>query len=208
MDRLSPELRRRADTSSVATGISHVLNNTVGAIGDPDKNPLALSPVQVDHLIQGYFGQVGAWVTGVADTGWQAASGEEQPAKRWYEYQPIRRFYKNLGDEDRYTKYGTVFYEGLREAGRAYSDVKELREMGRLADAAELVKDKQGMLALRPVLNRAQRRLGTLNKQIDFIRKSALSSEEKRQRIDRLQAIKNQVQRALGEHVLEVRAAS
>ena len=203
---MSPELRRRANTSKAAEWISGALNSTVGAIGDPDKNPLALSPVQVDHLIGGYFGQVGTWVASSADVAWRAATGVENPAQRWYEYQPVRRFYRNLGDEDRYTKYGTIFYEGLREANRAYSDAKELREMGRLADAAEVATNKRDMLALRLPLNRAQRRLNTINQQIDIIRRSNLDGEVKRQRIDRLNAVKNQIQRALGEQVQEARA--
>lgn len=206
MDRLSPELRRRSSTSKVAEWISGALNSTVGAIGDPDKNPLALSPVQVDHLIGGYLGQVGTWVASSGDVAWRAATGVESPARRWYEFQPIRRFYRNLGDEDRYTRYGTVFYEGLREAGRAHADVKELREMGSLADAAEVARTNREMLALRLPLNRAQRRLRSINQQIDIIRRSNLDGEVKRQRIDRLNAVKNQIQRALGERILEARA--
>ncbi|TFH85280.1 hypothetical protein EQG41_18375 [Billgrantia azerbaijanica] len=205
MERLSPELRRRASTSKAAEWISGALNNTVGAIGDPDKNPLALSPVQVDHLIGGYLGQVGTWVASSGDVAWNVATGKEEPASRWYEYQPVRRFYRNLGDEDRYTKYGTIFYEGLREASRAYADVKELREMGRLADAAARAESNREMLVLRLPLNRAQRRLNAINKQIDIIRRSSIDGEIKRQRIDRLRAVKNEIQRALGEKVREAR---
>lgn len=207
MDRLSPELRRRASTSKVGEWISKGLNKTVGAIGDPDRNPFALSPVQVDHLIGGYLGQVGTWAASSGDIAWRTATGHEDPARRWYEYQPIRRFYRNLGDEDRYTKYGTVFYEGLREAQRANADVKELREMGRLADAAGAVQSNREMLALRLPLQRAQTRLRRINQQIDVIRKSNLDGEIKRQRIDRLNAVKNQIQRALGERVLEARSS-
>jgi len=206
MDRLSPELRKRASTSKVGEGISLMLNASLGAIGNPDYNPLALSPVQVDHLIGGYLGQIGSWVAGSGDVAWRVATGHEKPAQRWYEYQPIRRFYGNLGDEDRYTKYGTVFYEGLREAGRAYADVKEMREMGNLADAAEVAKDKQAILRLRTPLNRAQSRLRGINRRIDVIRRSDMDGELKRSQIDRMRAVKNQIQRALGERVTEARA--
>jgi len=206
MERLSPELRKRSSTSKAAEWISQGLNATVGALGDQETNPFALSPVQVDHLIGGYLGQVGSWAAGSGDVAWRVATGNEAPARRWYEYQPIRRFYKSLGDEDRYTRYGTVFYEGLREAGRAYSDVKELREMGRLADAAELAESKEALLRLRTPLNRAQRRLRDINRKIDVIRRADLDGELKRQQIDRLRAIKNQIQRAMGERVLEARS--
>lgn len=39
MDRLSPELRKRASTSKVGEGISLMLNASLGAIGNPDYNP-------------------------------------------------------------------------------------------------------------------------------------------------------------------------
>jgi hypothetical protein len=207
MDRLSPELRKRSSTTKTAELISGALNNTVGAIGSPDTNPFALSPVQVDHLIGGYLGQVGTWVAGSGDVAWNVATGKEDPARRWHEFQPVKRFYQSLGEEDRYTKYGTIFYEGLREAGRAYADVKELRELGRLADAAEAAEDNREMLRLRKPLNRAQTRLRKVNKQMEVIRRSDMDGELKRQRLDRLRAVKNQIQRALGGRIQEVRAS-
>ena len=208
MDRLSPELRRRTSTTQLASGISSLLNSTVGAIGNSETNPLALSPVQVDHLISGYLGQVGSWAAASGDVAWNVATGRDDPDRKWYEYQPIRRFYQNLGDEDRYTKYGTVFYEGLREAGRAYADVKELRELGRLEDAAAVANDQRAMLGLRKRLNRAQSRLRTIKQQMDMIRRSNIDGELKRQRLDRLRAKQNLIQEALGKQILEVRAES
>ncbi|GAA0586798.1 LPD38 domain-containing protein [Halomonas salifodinae] len=205
MQRLSPELRRRYGTSKVATLASMALNSTVGAIGNPETNPLALSPVQVDHLIEGYFGAVGGWTTAATDVAVRTISGEDAPEKRWYEYQPVRRFYRNLGDVDPYTRYASVFYDGLSEARRAHADVQELREMGELAEAAELAETNRDLLRLRLPLNRAQRRLRTINQRIDIIRRSSLDGEIKRQRIDRLQAVKVQIQRALGERILDAR---
>lgn len=206
MDRLSPELRRRSSTTAVAQGISNVLNATLGAIGDTELNPFALSPVQVDHLIQGYFGQVGGYVAGMTDVAWRVMNGKESPASRWYEYQPMRRFYQNLGDEDRYTRYGTIFYDALRESQRAYSDVKKLREMNELEEAREVANTKREMLRLRPALNRAQADLRKINNQMDLIRRSKIDGELKRQRMDRLRAVKNQIQKALGQQVLEAKA--
>jgi len=98
------------------------------------------------------------------------------------------------------------FIEGLREAGRAHADVKELREAGRLADAAELAEDKQDILQLRLRLNRAQSDLRKINRRIDVVRKSGQDGELKRQQIDRMRAIKNQIQRFLGAQVLKAQS--
>ena len=95
----------------------------------------------------------------------------------------------------------------MREAARAHADVKELREAGRLADAAEVVKDKQEMLRIRTQLNRAQSDLRKINRRIDVMRRSDQPAGLKRQQIDRLRAIKNQIQRALGTKVIEARAS-
>jgi hypothetical protein len=56
-------------------------------------------------------------------------------------------------------------------------------------------------------LNRAQSDLRKINRRIDVVRKSDQDGELKRQQVDRLRAIKNQIQRALGEKVLEARAS-
>lgn len=207
MQRLSPELRQRASTTAPATAISRILGSTLGSIGDPDLNPFSLSPVQVDHLIQGYLGQIGAWGAGMADTAWRTGKGETNPAQKWYEYQPVRRFYKNLGDEDRYTKYGTVFYEGLNEAQRAYADYKELRELGRTAEADRMLESKRAMMALRKPLNRVQSDLGKINKRMDLVRRSNVSAELKRQRLDRLRAIKNRMQEVMAKKIQEAKAS-
>ena len=206
MQNLSPELRKRYNTTVVATGISNLLNSTVGAIGRPETNPLALSPVQVDHLIGGYLGQVGAWGAGMADTIWRTANGHDAPDRKWYEFNPIRRFYGNLDDTDAYTRYGTIFYEGLTETRRAYSDVNELRELGHWEEAKEHFEENRNTLALRRGLNRAQTQLSTFNKQIDIIRRSNIGGELKRQRIDRIQEKKRIIQRTWGERVLQARA--
>jgi hypothetical protein len=208
MQRLSPELRKRYNTTSVATGISNVLNSTVGAIGNPDSNPLALSPVQIDHLIGGYLGQIGAWSAGMADTIWRTANGHDSPDRKWYEFQPMRRFYRNLDDVDGYTRYGTLFYDGLTETKRAYSDVKELQELGLIEEAIERRDDNRGLLALRKGINRAQSALSKYNKQIDIIRRSNIGGELKRQRIDRIQAKKAQLQRIWGERIQDARTTS
>lgn len=206
MDRLSPELRTRNNTTVFAEWISRGLNRTVGAIGDPESNPLALSPVQVDHLIGGYFGQIGSTVAATGDTVLRTAMGETNPARRWYEYQPVRRFYRNLGDEPFYTRYGTVFYEGLREAQRAQADVNKLQELGQLEEARKLARTNEDMLRLRLPLQRAQTQLRTINSQMDIVRRSNLAPELKRQRLDRLMAMRNQIQRTLGQQVDRVRA--
>lgn len=192
---MSPSLRTRHDTTNFAKMGSSAMESVFG----PDSRA-TLSPVQIDHLIKGYTGQVGSWVAGTADTVWRTAMGEENPARRWYEYQPIRRFYRNLTDEPAYTRHGTVFYDALKETQRIYADVRELQKRGELEAAGAKVEKFRDKLELRKSMNRVQRRLSEINKRIDEVRRDkTMSGEAKRLELDRLNSIKN----ALTEEVVD-----
>lgn len=203
MQRLSPSLRRRESTTKLAD----LIGSATEAVFGPD-GTFTYSPVQVDHLIRGYFGAVGAWTAGVVDTIARTASGETQPADYWYENQPIRRFYKNLGDEPRYTRYGTIFYDALQEVNQVYADIQEYKELGRLKDAKDLIEENASKLKYRRTLNRIQRKMSKINGAMDQIRRGEGSPEYKRRELDRLRAMKNRMQEVVGQKLLELNADS
>ncbi|MHB0763830.1 LPD38 domain-containing protein [Stutzerimonas sp. NM35] len=200
MDRLSKGLRTRASTTAPAKAVSAASR----AFGD--EFPLAVSPIQADHLIAGYLGQVGAWSAGMADTIWRSANGETQPARHWHEYQPVRRFYRDLDTPAAYTRYSTLFYEGLREAGQAYADVKELQELGRMEEARKVIADKRDVLGMRKQLNQAQRRLSAINSRMDAVRLSSLDADSKRRELDRMLVIKGRLTEMAGKRIEDMRA--
>lgn len=202
MERLSPSLRRRNNTTALATGLSAATESVFGSDGR-----MTLSPVQIDHAIQGYFGSVGSWVAGIADTVWRTANGETAPSTFWYENQPVRRFYKNLGDEDRYTRYGTVFYEALKETNRVYADIKEYAELGEVEKARSLYQENRNKLAYRVILNRVQRKLSEINIAMQKVRRLEASPEYKRRELDRLRAMKNRIQEAVGGNLERLNAS-
>lgn len=201
MERLSVGMRARDTTTAPARAVSAV-SRVFG-----DESPIAISPVQADHLIRGYFGTVGANAVGIMDTMWRGASGQESPDKRFSEYQPIRRFYRDLGAPAPYTRYSTLFYDGLREANRVYADVRELQALGRQSEAAQLAAEQRNMLALRTTLNRQQRRLSEINNQIKMVRRSDRDGAWKRRELDRLNAIKGAITENVGKRIEMVQAA-
>jgi hypothetical protein len=203
MERLSPSLRARGNTTSIAKGLSQATE----AISGPN-GKLTLSPVQIDHMIQGYFGSVGAWIAGVGDTIWKTANGEVAPSKYWYEYQPVKRFYKNLGDEDRYTRYGTVFYEALKETNRVYADIREYQALGDLESAITVMEENRQQLALRQTLNRVQRQLTKINQAMEKVYRMPGESEYKRRELDRLRSMRNRIQEAVGRRLEQIKASS
>jgi hypothetical protein len=209
MSRLSPSLRSRPETTRLAEASSRGIEATLGLVG---AGSAALSPVQIDYLIQGYAGAVGANVVGLADTIWRRAAGEESPAKRWAEYQPIKRFYKDLTEEDNYTRYGTDFYEALKKSDQAYADLQHLVKNGEEERAVALEGKKGDQLAMRQTLNRVQRDMSRINAEMKRIQADKeMSGEAKRLEMDRLRSMRNlmteEVGKALEEESVKKRAA-
>lgn len=175
--RLSPGMRQNAGTSSIAAGIGGALN---------------ISPLQIDHLIQGYFGQLGAWTLSATTTMTDIAQGKSTPEKAWTEYQPIRRFYRDLKIPG-YTKYQTLFYDRLNEVRTVYADIKKYRELGELEKAAAMANQHQSELAQRLTMERISRRLSKLNARARVVRASGMDGELKRRKLDRIQTMKNRL---------------
>lgn len=196
MQRLSPSMRSRPETSRLADAASRSIESSLDLVGGKQ---LALSPVQIDHLIQGYTGAVGATAVGLADTIWRRASGEELPARRWSEYQPIKRFYKDLTLEDNYTRYGTDFYTALKKADQAYADFQNLVKYGQDERAVEL-QDKQGdLIAMRGSLTKVQRTMSRINGEMKRIQLDKdMSGEAKRIELDRLRSLRNLITEQTG----------
>lgn len=196
MRRLSPSMRSRPETSRLADAASRSIESSLDLVGGKQ---LALSPVQIDHLIQGYAGAVGATAVGLADTIWRRASGEELPARRWSEYQPIKRFYKDLTLEDNYTRYGTDFYTALKKADQAYADFQNLVKFGQEERAVELQDKKGDLLAMRGSLAKVQRTMSRINGEMKRIQLDKdMSAESKRIELDRLRSLRNLITEQTG----------
>ena len=198
MQRLSPSLRVKPGTSSLAEGTSRAMEAVIG--------DAALSPLQIDHLIGAYLGQVGAGTVALADTFWRRAHGEQLPARRWHEYQPIKRFYRDLGAPAPYTRYSTDFYNALKESDKAYANVQKLIELQEFDRADALTKKEEDKLAMRKMLNRAQRMLAEINAEMRKVQMDkTMSGEEKRIQLDRLREERNLLTEQIGKDLEQER---
>ncbi|GEK46566.1 hypothetical protein HPA02_08490 [Bisbaumannia pacifica] len=201
---LSPSLRFRSSTTMQSRWLSGGLEGALGA-----DSVLALSPLQLDYLVNGYLGSVGSYAMGMADTMWRRAKGIQAPSQRWTESRPIRRFYRDLATPAYYTRYQDLFYEGLQEADRVYSDVRKLEEMGAIEEARERAQNKGDWLRLRKQLNDARGDLSDINERMDQVRQSTdMDPEYKRRELERLRTVRNRITEALGRDVEGLRAAS
>lgn len=199
MSRLSPSLRARPDTSRLSEASSRGIESTLGVAGAGNS---ALSPVQIDHLIQGYFGAVGSTAVGLADTLWRRSQGESLPARSWDEYQPVKRFYKDLTKEDNYTRYGTDFYAALKKADQAYADLQHLAKFGEEEKAVALENKKSDVLALRGTLVGVNRNLARINAEMKRVQMDRdMDGDGKRMELDRLRSMRNLITEEVGKEL-------
>lgn len=190
MKRLSPSLRSTPSTTRLAEGASLAMESTLRVAG---MDQSALSPLQIDHLIAGYTGQIGSSSVAILDTMWRSMRGEQSPDKKWIEYQPIKRFYKDLSIEDNYTRYGTDFYNALEKSSRAYANVQHMQKMGELERAQEDIKRDNTLLSNRGMLTQVNGHLSKINAMMKQIqRDTSMDGADKRKRLDDLRAMRNQ----------------
>ncbi len=151
---------------------------------------------------------MGSYAAGIADTLWRSAQGIEAPDSRWTESKPIRRFYRDLATPAYYTRYQTLFYEGLREANRVYADVKKLEKLGQIEEAMEIAENKGDWLRIRKALNDASRDLSDIGKRMDQVKRDPdMSAEYKRRELERLRTLRNRITEVLGKDVEQLRNA-
>jgi hypothetical protein len=205
MSRLSPSLRSRPDTTRLAEASSRGIESALDVIGAGNS---ALSPVQIDHLIQGYLGAVGSTAIGMADTFWRGAQGEELPARSWDEYQPVKRFYKDLTKEDNYTRYGTDFYNALKKSDQAYADLQHLAKYGEEEKAAELEQKEGDALALRSTLNKVNKDMSRINAEMKRVQvDKEMDGKTKRLELDRLRSMRNLMTEEIGKDLEQQKTA-
>lgn len=194
MENLSKSERMTPYTSLVA----RILGKAGGATN--------LSPVQVDHLIRSYFGWLGSHVAMTVDLMAQPFMDVEKPARKLGDYFVIGDFAKDLpSDRSRYVE---QFFKQAKEVHEVMGDLKHAREARDLDRVREILAEKKADLALSKLYSGAEHRMGEINKQIRMVHASRGSAEEKREKLDRLTAMRNELARTVEMRATRARAAA
>ncbi len=187
MQRLSPSERRKAWTSETAI----VLSKGFSLI---PWEKVQLSPVQIEHLVQGYLGWIGANAVGAVDQVFTQPLGgfPGRPSRRVEEFPLIGSFVRTT--PSRQTKYSTLFYEGLKEMNQTWADIRNFRTLGETEKAINLARKENKTLRFRKLANKVQKQIAEYTKRIKLVRLSkVMSPREKRTKIDRYTTIKNRL---------------
>ncbi|RLA42000.1 MAG: hypothetical protein DRR06_15150, partial [Gammaproteobacteria bacterium] len=153
-----------------------------------------LSPVQIEHLVQGYLGWVGATTLGAVDQVFTQPLGgfPGRPSRRIEEYPLIGSFVGTT--PSRATKYSSLFYEGLKEMNQQYADMRNYRILGETEKALDIAHKNKDTLRFRKLANKIQKNVASITRRIRLIRlDKKMSAQRKRAKIDNLTVTKNKL---------------
>lgn len=181
MERLKSEYRMREGSSMVARGASTAANAVTGLIGKE-----ALSPVQIDHLIRGYFGWLGTFVVSASDIVARPAASQPDQAAPDYWKRATGAMVSDLRDAP--SRYVSQMYSQAKEIEEAYATWRELVKTGKADDAAEFRADNAEVIGSRHSVERAKRRMAILNSEVKRIgRDEVMDATQKRDALRQIQ---------------------
>lgn len=188
MERLSPEMRRRYNTSALASGLSEA---GLGKAG--------LSPVQIEHLVRGYLGWIGAQALNLGDmVARPALDLPERPAKL-RDMPVLGDLIQRFAPDGRNSRYVTEFYEQLKTIRQAHADALLLQKLGDKEGLQNLFADRQRELLLSKPAEKASRLLSDLGKTERRVANHLqISGKEKQAIIDQIGRQKDQIARQMG----------
>ena len=152
-----------------------------------------LSPMQLQHLVNGYFSWIGEGVIATADLLISKSFDfPEKPAAGIMDNFLLRKAFKT--SPLRNTKASTAFYERLKDIEQAHADLTLSQKLGDWGRYKEIYEEQKDQLRFRKFMKKKQRMLNELNKRIKQVRFStSMGPEEKRIRMDKIYAIRNQL---------------
>jgi len=142
---------------------------------------VGMSPLIADHLLKGYSGTLGTTALTLTDIMYEKATGTQRTQRELAEL-PLTRV---LFNRTQGTGFKQDFYKLRDEVRSAVGSLNLARDRGDVERAEEIREDSRRLLQVRKQVNRIENTIEKSNRRIRNIQNSDLSSEEKRQRIDR-----------------------
>ena len=191
MERMKPEYRFNDRTSMVARGLSTAANSVTGLVGAD-----ALSPVQIDHLLRGYFGWLGTFAVGAADMIARPVTNQPTQATQDIWKKVTGGIASQL--EDAPSRYVSSVYEQAKELEQAYGTWRALQKSGKPEEAAAFFSDNYEEIARYRSVMQVKTQEGKLNERIRQIERSTeMDGDAKREAIRNIRAMKEALAKRL-----------
>ena len=176
------EERVRAYSSEFAIRSSWAMGELLDLINAKDTD-IHLSPVQVDHLIKGYFGWLGAVTTGAFDI----LDDGVDPQKRVGEL--FGSFYQRNPRGN--SKHLTLFYDQMMEIAKLKSHLDSYKRAQKFEEARTLLAENIDVMQWTKSYERVRAQFGKISKRIGLIWDDKnMSPLEKEKEIDKLNQLK------------------
>jgi hypothetical protein len=184
MEKLSSPMRIGPDTSAFA--------QLAG------KNGL-ISPVQIDHLISGYFGWLGMHAVATADLALRPITGApSKPAPKIDDVFVLGDFVKSLPAYQ--SKYVNRLYEQGKEVQEAMADMRQAMKVGAFEQAREIYAEKGDKIKLYTLFTHVERQLTEINSRIKMIQsRDSIDPDMKRALLDNLYMQRNRLAKITSE---------
>ena len=191
MKRLPASERKYAYTSQAYVNTSKILEAV-------SFKQIQFSPVQMEHLVQGYFGWVGSTVA-------SAVSISDYPRNVASLFQPNSPLFMGFKVDlpSLQTKYKTEFYTQIQEMNEVMALMRLYQRRGENDKALQLFNKNKNILAWKSTYDKINRQIQSINRQIRLIESQDLSETEKMNKVRQLNLLKNELVRSLRERVLD-----
>jgi hypothetical protein len=176
LEKLSPEQRFTETTTEAAKALGKAV-------------PI-LSPIQIEHIATGYFGQLPLIIAGAANGLFRTETRGEPAEKRVTDLPFIgSSFQKKYGGADT-----DVMYRLSTEAMQAKTTFDDLRKKGQVTEAKDYLEDNRVLIASAPLARNYQNVMGKLRADADRINNSErMSAAEKRARLNKIDEARQDV---------------
>jgi len=161
-----PALQRRFTTNELAKSIGESLN---------------ISPLKVQHVMEGYTGTLGSYVLAMADSLMREGT-ETMPERKLSDYPVLKRFFAKK--EGKYNQ--AEFYDLMQSAKQASASLRRLEEDGDFEAYHNLLQAKSGLLSIEKDVDYLSKKLRDLRSQRDEILRSSMSPGLKEQLTDQI----------------------
>ena len=158
-----------------------------------------VSPMDMEHIVEGYFGWVGEMIIGGSDfIVSKSRDFPDRPAQKLMDHPILRKMFQ--ASPIRNTKASTAFYERMKDIEQAHADLSLSKKLQDWDRYKEIYEEKKDLLKWKGFIKKKQRILNELNKRIRVIRfDKRMGADEKRERMDQLYLLRNQIMDRIAE---------
>jgi hypothetical protein len=140
-----------------------------------------ISPLKLDHLMNGYLGSLGTYTLDAADT-LLRDNDMQYPQRKWFEYPFVRRFFTTAmrpGLQEQ-------FYELDKNINGIVGSINALKDQGRVDELQAYMLENENILQLKSGVNVLDKLMKRYRDQKDAILRMDIDPAEKRRIIDEL----------------------